>query len=112
MHDPDSFQGLIDLLTGARDAINANGGIDGKPVSIQDSGIEAISVSASECLASDPADVNRNCRLDLEDAILALQTTTGTSPPLGWREQTGVSGSGKVGIPELIYILQKLSGLR
>ncbi len=45
-HDPDSFSGLINHLTGARDFINANGGIGGEPALMGDDNIEVISPSA------------------------------------------------------------------
>ena len=45
-HDPDSFAGLINHLTGAREFINANGGIKGEPTHMGDENIEVISVSA------------------------------------------------------------------
>ncbi len=44
-HDPDSFSGLINHLTGARDFINANGGIGGEPTNLGDDNIEVISTS-------------------------------------------------------------------
>ncbi|UCE82014.1 MAG: DUF362 domain-containing protein [Deltaproteobacteria bacterium] len=44
-HDPDSFSGLINHLTGARDFINANGGIEGKLTNLGDDNIEIISAS-------------------------------------------------------------------
>lgn len=42
-HDPDSYSGLINHLTGARDFINANGGIGGKPTQMGDANIDVIS---------------------------------------------------------------------
>ena len=42
-HDPDSYAGLINHLTGARDVINDNGGIAGEPVRLGDENIEVIS---------------------------------------------------------------------
>jgi uncharacterized protein (DUF362 family) len=42
-HDPDSFAGLINHLIGARDVINANGGIAGEDVRLGDDNIEVIS---------------------------------------------------------------------
>ncbi|NIS59399.1 MAG: DUF362 domain-containing protein [Proteobacteria bacterium] len=45
-HDPDSFSGLINHLTGARDFINANGGIGGEVTHVGDDNIELISASA------------------------------------------------------------------
>lgn len=112
MHDPDSFQGLIGHLTGARDFINANGGIQGKPVHMADSSIEVVSTSAPGCVIYDLADMNEDCRVDLADGILSLQATTGMAPPLKWHEYADVNGDGRIGIQELIYILQKVSGMR
>jgi hypothetical protein len=45
-HDPDSFPGLIDHLTGAQDFINADGGIGGEPTRMGDDNIEVFSASA------------------------------------------------------------------
>jgi len=44
-HDPESFSGLSNHLIGARDFINANGGIGGKPSQLGDNNIEVISPS-------------------------------------------------------------------
>jgi hypothetical protein len=45
-HNPDSFSGLINHLTGAHDFINNNGGIGGQDAQIGDENIEVLSVSA------------------------------------------------------------------
>jgi hypothetical protein len=45
-HDPDSFSGLINHLTGARDFINAHGGIGGELTHVGDDNIEVFPVSA------------------------------------------------------------------
>jgi len=45
-HDPDSFSGLFNHLTGASDFINARGGIGGEPTNVADDDIEVISASA------------------------------------------------------------------
>ena len=45
-HDPDSFSGLMNHLEGARDFINANGGIGGRLASLGDENIEVITASA------------------------------------------------------------------
>jgi hypothetical protein len=45
-HNPDSSSGLMNLLEGARDFINANGGIGGRPASLGDENIEVITASA------------------------------------------------------------------
>jgi len=47
-HDPDSFAGLSNHLIGARDFINAHGGIKGKPAVLGDNNIEVISISAED----------------------------------------------------------------
>ena len=47
-HNPDVFSGLMtDLLTNAKDTINANGGIRGEPTRMGDANIEVITESAS-----------------------------------------------------------------
>ena len=45
-HNPDSSSGLMNLLEGARDFINANGGIGGRLASLGDENIEVITASA------------------------------------------------------------------
>ena len=61
-------------------------------------------------------DVDGNKKLDLTDAILALQVVSGMKPQ-GIRQDyplsgTDVNGDDRIGIEEAIYIMQKVSGLR
>lgn len=62
-------------------------------------------------------DINRNGSVGLlEDATLALQVISGTNPS-GIRSDyassgADVNGDGKIGLAEVIYILQEVSGLR
>jgi hypothetical protein len=58
-------------------------------------------------------DLNDNGVVDLEDVILCLRILSGTEPE-GTRisPSADVNGDGKISIEELIYILQKVSGLR
>lgn len=49
--------------------------------------------------------------IDLADAILGLQCMSGQSP-LEIRLYNEVNGDGKIGIEEVIYILQILAGIR
>jgi hypothetical protein len=42
-HDPDTYSGLIGMLTGAQGFINANGGIAGTPTRLGDANIEVVS---------------------------------------------------------------------
>ena len=45
-HNPDSYSGLINHLSGARDFINTNGGISGEDVRMEDENIEVLAASA------------------------------------------------------------------
>ena len=47
-HNPDSFPGLVNHLTGARDFINNSGGIGSDNVQLGDENIEVLSASAGE----------------------------------------------------------------
>lgn len=47
-HDPDSYYGLINHLTGARDYINANGGIGGELTNTGDDNIDVIQAAAQD----------------------------------------------------------------
>ena len=58
----------------------------------------------------DKGDLNANGTVTLADAILALQVISGKSPAL--HKAADVNGDGKIGLPEIIYILQKAAGLR
>ena len=54
-HDPDSFSGLINHLEGARDFVDAHGGIGGRPASLGDGDIEVITASAE---STEPVDTS------------------------------------------------------
>ena len=61
-------------------------------------------------------DLDGNETITLADAILALKVIIGM-PPLGLRSNyqastADLNGDNKVGMPELLYILQKLSDMR
>lgn len=63
-----------------------------------------------------PGDINNDTRVDLADAILALKIIGGLNPD-GIRADYAISGAdvnknGRIGLPEAIYILQKVAGLR
>jgi hypothetical protein len=70
-------------------------------------------VSASFTLTSD---LNGDGKVDLADAIIALQVMAGMQPQ-GMRSNyttsnADVNGDVKVGMPELLYVLQKVAGAR
>ena len=56
-------------------------------------------------------DVNKNLRIDLADAILALQVLARLDPDGIWL-RADVDGDNRIGLPEAIYILQDLGDLR
>jgi hypothetical protein len=61
---------------------------------------------------ADHGDVNRDGKVDLLDAILAIRICIGMTPAEEVNTDTDVDGDGKIGMAEVIYILQKAAGLR
>ena len=57
-------------------------------------------------------DVDADGKVDLADAILALQVMAGITPSTTIYKEADVNGDGKIGMEEAIYIIQKVSGLR
>ena len=61
-------------------------------------------------------DINNDRQVDLRDALLYLMVTSGANPA-GVRSdytlsQTDPDGDGKIGIQDMIFVFQKISGLR
>ncbi len=56
-------------------------------------------------------DVNGDGKVDLADAILALQVVAGLNPPNVF-SSADVNNDNKIGLEEVVYILQKVAGLR
>lgn len=48
----------------------------------------------------------------LMDAILSLQAISGAVPALSVANTTDINGDGRIGVEEVIYIVQKVAGLR
>ena len=65
-----------------------------------------------EKAADSKGDVNDDSSVDLADAILALQVMAGIEPSATAHKEADVNGDNKIGIEEVIYILQKVSELR
>jgi hypothetical protein len=59
-----------------------------------------------------PGDVNLNGVTDIADAILAAQALSGMTLAGTVFREADVNGDGMIGLPEVIYILQKAAGLR
>ena len=57
-------------------------------------------------------DVNNDGRIDLSDALLSLQITTGMSPLQAVTVKADVNSDGRIGLAEVFYVLQVLSGMR
>ncbi|MBU4580801.1 MAG: S8 family serine peptidase [Proteobacteria bacterium] len=62
-----------------------------------------------------PADLTGDCRIGLNDAVLALQLLSGLPPPVPYPCAAcgkGVTGDDKIGLQEAIFILQTAAELR
>ena len=59
-----------------------------------------------------PGDFDGDGDVDLTDAILALQVIAGMKPSSTVNKEADVNDDDKIGIEEVIYVLQKVSGLR
>jgi hypothetical protein len=57
-------------------------------------------------------DVNTDFDVDLKDAILALQVLSSIPPAQPVSDAATVTKEGKIGLPEVIFIMQKAAGLR
>lgn len=57
-------------------------------------------------------DIDNNRKMELQDAILALQLVSGITPPTPVFKSSAISGNQKIGLAEVIYILQVLSDAR
>lgn len=51
-------------------------------------------------------------KMTLDDAIHVLQVLAGTDPAAAVNTEADVSGDSKIGLEELVYILQKISEIR
>lgn len=57
-------------------------------------------------------DVDGSQQVDLTDALLSLQVTSGKKPSVPIQSAADVDGDGRIGTEEAIFSLQKVSGLR
>lgn len=72
-----------------------------------DTKIFAVMVKASVPLG----DINHDGETDLVDAILAMQILSGISPAQPVYREADVSGDGRIGIEEVLFIMQKVANL-
>ncbi len=73
--------------------------------------MEEISASRNPDVFDSQGDVNADCSLDLTDAITALKVLSGQDLPF-ISQNADINGDGRIGLAEVVYILQKVSGLR
>jgi formylglycine-generating enzyme required for sulfatase activity len=59
-----------------------------------------------------PGDINADDKIDLSDAILALQVISGESPAAGVHSGADIDGDGRIGLKEAIFVLQVVSHMR
>ena len=57
-------------------------------------------------------DINNDSYIDLADVILVLQILAETQGTLNINKGADVNGDAKIGLEEVTYILQHISGLR
>ncbi len=65
--------------------------------------------------ASTPAatgDINNDKVFDLGDAILVIQVLLGVEPAVPVHSEAAIGGDGRIGIEEVVFILQKIAGAR
>lgn len=58
------------------------------------------------------ADINKDCLIGLKDALLALEIAGGTELPEDISGAADVNTDQRIGLQEVVYILQKIAGIR
>ena len=78
-----------------------------------DRGVVSSASAPTSFTASKPApgDVNGNGDVTIADAILALQLLSNQTPAASVKD-AAINNDGKIGLPEVIYILQSIAGYR
>ncbi|MFC1856698.1 hypothetical protein ACFL9U_01580 [Thermodesulfobacteriota bacterium] len=67
--------------------------------------------NSSDSIPPDAGDITGDGIIDLQDAILALQILVGIESESRAYTQADISGDSRIGIEEMIYIMQKTAGL-
>jgi hypothetical protein len=73
---------------------------------------EAVKTQVYDITPVMKGDVNGNRAVDLADAILAMQVLSRVKPAQLIYKEADVNGDAKIGLQEVIYILQKVAGMR
>ena len=77
-----------------------------------DSVIEHPSSVGPSVITNEQGNINGDSSVDLKDAILALQVLVQMQPTCEVCRGADVNGDGKIGMEEVIYVVQKISGMR
>jgi alpha-tubulin suppressor-like RCC1 family protein len=104
------------ILSANADQVNIQGGSNGYqttalavPVKVGEASIVNLSLSPVVL----PGDLDGSGTVDLQDAILALQSIVRMSPPAANIDKAAdVNGDGQIGLQEVIYIMQKIAEVR
>jgi len=76
------------------------------------SGLQDLQIAGSVTDKASPGDVNGSgITPDLADAIVVLKVVAGLNPPNVFAS-ADVNGDNRIGLEEVIYVLQKVAGLR
>jgi hypothetical protein len=59
-----------------------------------------------------PGDLDGNVNVDLMDAILALQVMNGIHPDIFLHFENDIGENKKIGMEDMLYIIQKAAGIR
>ena len=70
-----------------------------------------VSVTGGLDITTDPGDVNGDGTVSLKDALVALQVVLGITPSSPVYSEADVNSDQKIGMAEVIYILQTIAGL-
>ena len=81
-------------------------------VSVAELAITTVNISLISNSKPTLGNVDNDDNVDLADAILALQVMTRRNPSQTITKNADVSGDGKIGLAEIIYILQTVAGIR
>ena len=72
----------------------------------------SVDMGAYEYVQPLPGDINLDLKVDLSDAITAMKILTGINSVAELNLYTGVDNDGKIGLAEVIYVLQFVAELR
>jgi hypothetical protein len=113
---PRRIADINNLFFDHRSAMVLSGGLLFVPYNLGEagSGIAIVDVSRflRPLLQGGPGDANHSETVDLTDAVLALQGLVGRTPSEPVYTDADLDGDGRIGLAEVLFILQRVAGLR